>query len=209
MKTCALVGAADFNAEHFKERYDAGAFEYVIAVDGGFAHLEALGVAPDMALGDFDSLGYVPKAPRVAQHPAKKEQTDMELALNRAKAMRHDRAYVYGGLSGRLDHTLANLQLFAAFSAKDMRVVGVGDTFEVTAITGPDTLELPALERGTLSLLSMSDKAEGVFERGLEYELDNATISNRTSRGVSNEFIGEEVLVGVEKGTVLVFSPLL
>ena len=43
MATCALVGAVDFNAEDFKARQAAGEFDYVIAVDAGFAHLEAIG----------------------------------------------------------------------------------------------------------------------------------------------------------------------
>ena len=51
MKTCALVGAADFNAADFVARREAGAFDFVIAVDAGFAHLEGIGVAPDMAVG--------------------------------------------------------------------------------------------------------------------------------------------------------------
>ena len=66
MATCAIVGASpEFNAEDFKARYEAGMFEFVIAVDAGFAYLEELGVKPDMAVGDFDSLpSQVP--PRVA-----------------------------------------------------------------------------------------------------------------------------------------------
>ena len=48
MATCALVGAVDFNAEDFKARQAAGEFDYVIAVDAGFAHLEAIGAVPDM-----------------------------------------------------------------------------------------------------------------------------------------------------------------
>ena len=60
MTTCALVAACGFNGRHFQTLDEAGSFEFVIAVDGGFAHLEAIGRVPDLALGDFDSLGYVP-----------------------------------------------------------------------------------------------------------------------------------------------------
>ena len=84
MTTCALVGASDFNGEDFASRYAAGMFDYVIGVDAGFAHLEGVGVVPDMAVGDFDSLGYVPKCKRVSRHPVKKDKSDMELALEKA-----------------------------------------------------------------------------------------------------------------------------
>lgn len=208
MKTCALVGSSQFNAAHFQELDAAGVFDYVIAVDGGFASLEAIGRKPDMALGDFDSLGYVPKGLRVAQFSSHKDKSDMELALDRARSMRYDEVYVYGGLGRRLDHTLANLQLFALFSEKGLFVTAVDEGTSVVFITGPDTFEMPAVEAGTVSVFSMNDRAEGVFERGLAYELDDAVLTNRTSLGLSNELIGEAVMIGVEKGTIAIFLPL-
>lgn len=208
MKTCALVGSSQFNAAHFQELDAAGVFDYVIAVDGGFASLEAIGRKPDMALGDFDSLGYVPKGLRVAQFSSHKDKSDMELALDRARSMRYDEVYVYGGLGRRLDHTLANLQLFALFSEKGLFVTAVDEDTSVVFITGPDTFEMPAVEAGTVSVFSMNDRAEGVFERGLAYELDDAVLTNRTSLGLSNELIGEAIMIGVEKGTIAIFLPL-
>lgn len=208
MKTCALVGSSQFNAAHFQELDAAGVFDYVIAVDGGFASLEAIGRKPDMALGDFDSLGYVPKGLRVAQFSSHKDKSDMELALDRARSMHYDEVYVYGGLGRRLDHTLANLQLFALFSEKGLFVTAVDEDTSVVFITGPDTFEMSAVEAGTVSVFSMNDRAEGVFERGLAYELDDAVLTNRTSLGLSNELIGEAVMIGVEKGTIAIFLPL-
>lgn len=209
MKTCALVGAADFNAEHFKELDEAGIFDMVIAVDGGFAHLEAIGREPDMAVGDFDSLGYVPRCRRVSRHPVKKAKTDMELALEKAIFWDNEELVVYGGLSGRLDHTLANLQVFAEFSEKGYYVTGIGDTFAVRCVTGPDVFELPeGLDAGTVSVLSANDRAEGVIESGMEYSLDDEPLGNRTSLGMSNELVGERATVAVESGTLYVFYPL-
>ena len=179
MATCALVGAVDFNAEDFKARQAAGEFDYVIAVDAGFAHLEAIGAVPDMAVGDFDSLGYVPKCRRVSRHPVKKDKSDMELAMEKALSWGHDELIVYGALGARLDHTLANLQLFAKFSERDVYVTAVAD-----------------------------DMARGVIERGMEYSIDDEPLSNRTSRGLSNELTGEEATVAVEEGTLYVFYPL-
>ena len=208
MSTCALVGASDFNALHFREMADSGAFDYVIAVDGGLAHLEGIGVKPDMAMGDFDSLGYIPKGLRVAQFSRNKDESDMELALRRAKSMRYGDVFVYGGLGGRLDHTMANMQLFSYFSEQGMYVTAIDEASAVTFLTGPDTFELPASEAGTVSVFSMNDKSEGVFERGLKWELDDAALTNRTSLGLSNEFTGEAVMIGVESGTIAIFLPL-
>ena len=208
MATCALVGATDFNAEDFLARREAGEFEYVIAVDAGFAHLEGIGVVPDMAVGDFDSLGYVPKCKRVSRHPVKKDKSDMELAMDKAVAWRYDELLVYGALGGRLDHTIANLQLFARFSERDVYVTGIGDSYAVRLLTGPDVFELPPLASGTVSVFAANDCAQGVIERGMAYSLDDEPLSNRTSRGLSNELTGEPATVAVESGTLYVFYPL-
>ncbi|BAK44158.1 thiamine diphosphokinase [Eggerthella sp. YY7918] len=208
MATCALVGAVDFNAEDFRTRYDAGEFDFVIAVDAGFAYLDEMGVEPDMAVGDFDSLGYVPKCRRVSRFPVKKDKSDMELAMEKAVSWGHDELVIYGALGARLDHTIANLQLFARFSEREVYVTAIGDTYAVRLLTGPDVFELPALEAGTVSVFAANDLVQGVIERGMEYSLDDEPLSNRTSRGLSNELTGEEATVAVEEGTLYIFYPL-
>ena len=44
MTTYALVGASEFNSEQFSARNGAGAFDAVIAVDGGVFRLSAIAV---------------------------------------------------------------------------------------------------------------------------------------------------------------------
>ena len=208
MSTCALVAAADFNAEHFQKLDAAGAFDWVVAVDAGFAHLESIGRVPDLAIGDFDSLGYVPKCKRVSRFPADKDKSDLELAFDRVMMRRFEEVVVYGALSGRLDHTLANLQIFAGFSERGVYVTGIGDTFAVQLLTGPDVLDLPRLDSGIVSVFAAGDRATGIIERGLKWTLDDEVLTNRTSRGLSNEFIGEDAAIAVETGTLYIIVPL-
>lgn len=208
MGICALVAASDFNAEHFKAAYDAGVFDEVYAVDAGFAHLEAAGCMPDMALGDFDSLGYVPKCRRVIELPVEKDKSDLEVAMDRVKTRRYDEVAIYGALGGRLDHTIANLQMCARFAEEGMGVTLVADTYAVRIVVGPDAYELPELEQGTVSVFSATNESHGVIERGMKYSIDDEAISNRTTRGLSNELQGEPAAVAVEEGTLFVFHPL-
>ena len=207
-KVCALVGASDFNAQQFLSLAEAGAFDYVIAVDGGYASLQECGYSPDMVLGDFDSLGYRPTGVRTSQFPAHKDKSDMELAFERAKSRRFDTIYAFGALGGRLDHTLANIQVGAKFSEAGVSVFIVGDNEVLAFVTGPDAFEAEARESGTVSVFSLSDVSEGVFERGMEWDLDDVVLTNRTSQGLSNELKGEPVMIGVEKGTIVIFFPL-
>ena len=98
--SCALVGAASFDADHFSAEH----FDKVIAVDGGFSSLCAIGVTPDFALGDFDSLGHVPQGVPIERHPVMKDDSDTALALEWAFAHGMREVAVYGALGGRLDH---------------------------------------------------------------------------------------------------------
>ena len=208
MTTYALVGASDFNAAYFAERVARGAFDVVIAVDGGFASLEAAGCVPDLALGDFDSLGFVPEGVPVKLFPAEKDASDMELALEEALTCGAGTVEVYGALGGRLDHTLANLSLLASFAERGLDVVAVGERERIALLVGPGELLIEAADEGIVSDISLTDASTGVVEEGLKYELDGATLTNRTSWGLSNELVGTAARISVESGTLAVFLPL-
>ena len=202
------MGASTFNADRFMEMYESDAFDHIIAVDGGLRSLEEVGVKPDVALGDFDSLGYVPTGMRTVRFSKDKDKSDMELALKRAKSQRFDNVVVFGALGGRLDHTLANMGVFSKYSELGLKVTVIDDDTAVFFLTGPDIFEAPALESGVVSVFAMSDVTEGVFERGMKWDLDDVVLTNRESIGLSNELIGEAVMIGVEKGTICVIFPV-
>ncbi len=188
--------------------YESDAFDHIIAVDGGLRSLEEVGVKPNVALGDFDSLGYVPTGMRTVRFSKDKDKSDMELALKRAKSQRFDNVVVFGALGGRLDHTLANMGVFSKYSELGLKVTVIDDDTAVFFLTGPDIFEAPALESGVVSVFAMSDVTEGVFERGMKWDLDDVVLTNRESIGLSNELIGEAVMIGVEKGTICVIFPI-
>lgn len=69
---CWIVGAADFDGEGFAPQPG----DFVIAADGGYAHLQRIGIDPDMVLGDFDSLGAAPQHRCIVRHPVIKDDPD-------------------------------------------------------------------------------------------------------------------------------------
>lgn len=218
MRTCALVGATDFNEPDFLWRRERGSFDAVYAVDGGFAWLERAGVVPDLAVGDFDSLGFVPQGVPVERHPPMKDASDMELALERAWEGGFRRVFVYGGIGGRLDHTLANLGVLAGMSERGMEATVVAAGFALRFFSGPGSFGLADDERcareGVVSVFSLSDLSRGVTEQGLLYELHDADLTSRASRGLSNELVPGAVggpqaaRVSVQEGTLAVVYPL-
>lgn len=133
MKTCALVCGASFARADFCERHERGEFDFVVAVDSGYAHLQAACVRPDVCLGDFDSLGFVPEGSQV--HPAIKDKSDLELALCYALEQGFSDVVVYGCLGERIDHTISALQLLAA-AAEGGVDSEIGGNVRVRAIGG-------------------------------------------------------------------------
>ena len=199
-KACYIVGAGSF------EKLDSLPQEgdLVIAADGGYAYLKQLGIQPDVLLGDFDSLEYVPEHDHILRHSPIKDDTDMALAAFYAQKKGYRLFYLYGGLGGkRLDHTMANFQLLTGLSRAGMKAYLIGENNIVTAITG-ERISFAKEADGMISVFSMTDVSTGIWEKGLKYTLDDAALKNDKALGVSNEFIGEESSISVQEGTLLV-----
>ena len=58
-------------------------------------------------------------------------------------------------------------------------------------------------ERGYLSVFCLGDRAEGVYEEGLKYGLEDALLTKGNPLGVSNEFLGLDSRVSVREGSLL------
>ncbi|MGN0261762.1 MAG: thiamine diphosphokinase [Eggerthellaceae bacterium] len=215
MSAAALVGATDFNEDHFLSME----FDCVIAVDGGYASLKKAGVQPDYVLGDFDSLGFVPDDDGVRCFSPEKDESDMQLALCLAEEQGFGPLYLYGAFAGRIDHTIANIQLLARYARKGSSLVGIGDAFAMVMLDGKglnticfkefDPCILDSTPYGRfISVFAYGGTASGATERGLKYHLCNAPLPDDCSLGLSNEFTGSEVSIRLEGGNVLVVFSL-
>lgn len=175
---------------------------YVIAADKGLLQLRDRGSEPDLVVGDFDSLGYVPQARELVRHPVEKDDTDMMLAVREGLRRGFRTFLLYGGLGGRLDHTLANVQTLAFLASHGARGLLFGEGTALLLLEN-GAVRFPASMQGTLSVFCFGDRAEGVTEAGLHYPLENAELTNSFPLGVSNAFCGRESEVSVQKGKLL------
>jgi thiamine pyrophosphokinase len=183
----------------------------VVAADGGLDRAAALGLDVDVVVGDLDSAS--PEAleraealgVRVVRHPAAKEATDLELALDEAVALGAARVLVVASDGGRLDHLLASLLLlgFERYAALELDALVGGALVHV--IRGGRTLRGAAGE--LVTLLALAGPAVGVTTDGLEYPLSGETLEPGSSRGVSNVFSGAEARVTVLGGVLLAVRP--
>mgnify|MGYP003294549640 CR=1 FL=1 len=197
MKTCIIFCAGGFTelAEPFREG------DFLMAADGGFVHLQRLGLTPDGVLGDFDSLGYVPEDAKV--FPVEKDDTDAMLAVRQGLAMGYRRFVIYGGLDGpRLDHTVANFQTLQFLADHDAQGYLVGNHYMATVVK-KGSVQFPETAEGILSVFCMGADAAGVTIHGLQYGLENGTLSAGFPLGVSNHFVGSAARVSVADGSLL------
>jgi len=178
--------------------------DLVICADGGANHARALGIEPDLIIGDFDSI-----LPSTAEFFSKTIQirqpdqgsTDLEKAVSYCIENSVDRADAAGTLEGRLDHTSGSLGCFKKFG----RLIGLRmfDNFGVlTMIRGEVNLKMRPGEK--LSLIPV-DRCSGIFTENLRYGLHNGVLEPGVSEGISNEAVSGGVKIRVADGTLLLY----
>lgn len=198
MRECVIFCAADFAG--LARPMAEGTL--VVAADGGLRHTQALGLHPDVVLGDFDSLGYTPQGANV--FPVEKDDTDSMLAVRLGLKEGCTEFLLYGSLDGpRLDHTVANFQTLQYLADRGAAGYLVGNTTLVTVVKN-GKITFPAGKTGTISVFCMGSDAQGVTERGLYYKLENGTLTSGFPLGVSNHFTGEKAEIEVKDGSLLV-----
>lgn len=199
MKTCHIFCAAAFAGLLERPKQD----DWILAADGGLRHLQALGLEPTGILGDFDSLGYTPQGPQVDRFPVEKDDTDSMLAVKAGLGAGFRRFLLYGALDGpRLDHTVANFQLLHYLADWNAYGYLVGSAYLATVLA-PGSLQFSSEARGILSVFCSGADASGVTLQGLQYPLENATLTAGFPLGVSNHFLGLPAEVSLTQGRLL------
>ena len=169
MATCYIFAAGSF---YGLTEYPSDG-DFVIAADAGLKHCTEAWVAPDLILGDFDSLGEAPEGGDVLHLPVEKDDTDTIYAMRVGLERGYTDFVVYGGTGGsRADHTIANLQglLFLSSHGAHCRMYGDG---VVWSVLHNEKVSFPAGCGGTLSLFCMDGAAR---------EMRHAAAAHRTGR---------------------------
>jgi thiamine pyrophosphokinase len=183
----------------------------VVAADSGLDHALALGLDVTIAVGDFDSASpeavasAEAKGTLVVRHPAEKDATDLELALDAAIGIEPSRILVLAGEGGRLDHLISTLVLLASERYAATTVDAIVGVAQVHVIRG--SRELEGAPGDLVTLLAVDGDAGGVTTEGLAYPLRGETLVAGSSRGLSNVFESGFARVLVETGVLLAIRP--
>ena len=200
MKKCFIFGALPVD----KLILFPGQNDFIIAADKGVLTLERFNIKPDVIIGDFDSLGFVPEG-EVIKLPVRKDKTDVGYSIDRAARKGFREFLIYGAFGGKIDHTVANLQICYSVSKMGGRAYLFGDSQAAVCITN-DSIRLNGKDR--CSVFAFGGRAQGVRIKGLSYCLENAELDSFFPLGVSNSFIGETAEISVDNGTLLIIYDL-
>lgn len=180
----------------------------VVAADSGLDLARRLGVPVDLVVGDFDSADPAGVAAAAAagalleRHPADKDATDLELALDAVLRLGRSPVLILGGAGwDRLDHLVANFLLVASPRYAPLRLHWWVKEAEVAPVH--DRLELQGTPGDLVTLLAVGGPATGVTTTGLRWPLLGETLTPGSTRGVSNELAAATGTVSVESGALV------
>lgn len=183
----------------------------VIAADSGIRHAGALGVTPELWVGDFDSssdadYAAYPNVPRET-FPAAKDKTDGELAIDIAIRRGATRLIVVGAFGGpRADHAFLHLALAVRLAERGFEVTLTSGSQEGRpVVVGENRFDYPY---GTLfSVLGFTDLS-GLSIAGAEWPLDRIHMPFGSSLTISNKVRGD-LAVTLASGRALLVAQSL
>ena len=161
--------------------------------------------APDVVIGDFDSLaGRIlsgrggPKFLQVADQYT----TDSEKALLYLEAEGFEEVVLMGATGWRLDHTLYNVHLLERFADR-LRIIIAGHHADTVRL-GPDSqVSLDLLPGVLFSVIPACGTVTGVTFEGAMYPLLGETIEPGGPAMISNRVTMSPLLVSVGTGSLL------
>lgn len=205
MKAFIYVGGKidpDFITEHPKGD------DITVAADSGIRNALLLGDHIDVAVGDFDSFPErdIPEDAEIVRLKPEKDLTDSQVAVEIALEKGAESFVIIGGLSGRLDHTLANLSILEDLTARGHYAIMTDGVSRVHYINGGSAL-IGRSGFKYFSLIAATDIAKGVSIEGAKYPLKNARLSRKNGGfATSNEIDGNCALISVKKGALFIIE---
>ena len=175
-----------------------------VCADGAANCLKGYDLAPDIIIGDFDSVSpnisnTFPDA-QIIKDPDQ-NSTDAEKALNYCVQDGYLNITILGALGLRLDHTLYNLSLLKTFKNKTESIIIYSQEDKIVLIDNEHVFNEKAGTR--ISLMPVYGDATNVVTTGLKYPLTGETLKFGVFSSPSNEFKSGEATIKIGRGELL------
>lgn len=212
-KKVCIISGGDVNHDFLLKFLKEEECEQVICVDGGLKHAYELNLKVDYIVGDFDTIDdsiirhykeetSVP----IREYNPVKDSTDTDIALTLALSVQPEAIYIVGGIGSRLDHTLGNIHILKKALSSDINTYLINEHNRISMLNQSVVLEKRKLFGDYISFLPFTEKIENLTLRGFKYPLENCTMVNGESLGISNEIIDETAYVEFQKGILLMIE---
>lgn len=206
MTHCLIItgGSIDINAA--SDYLKTITYDYLIAADHGMDACKKLNLIPNLIMGDFDSasnLDYFKKIKSIKweQFPSHKNETDTQLALEKALTLQSKEITILGAFGTRMDHTLANIYLLD--QAKDIKCILVDGHNRVRMIQKEETFLKSEKFGKYISFLPFAGDVTHLYLQGFAYELEDFYLEAGCIRGISNEYDKDIAKVWFSTGKLL------
>lgn len=177
---------------------------YVICADGGFRHMDKLGLTPDIVIGDMDSVKADLHGEKTIVYPVRKDFTDSEIAVNYAIDNGFSDLVLIGFTGTRTDHTLTNLFLLKGISEHGARAEII-DEHNIIRYAEKENI-IRGKKGDIVSIIPIGGDVSGITTEGLDYPLFSETLEFGKGRGVSNVMTGDECRITVKNGSALIIK---
>lgn len=196
MKKCFIFAGGDYDGFFDEIRED----DYVIAADKGYTYLND--ISPNLIIGDFDSSNEPDYTNKIVLKP-EKDVTDLYAAIEIGIKKGYENIIVYGGLGGRLSHTIANVKILLEFKKKGINI-SLKSKNKLAFIIDKNFREDKFIDDLYVSVFALEDDIDDLSLINLKYELNNYHLKTYQSLGVSNEALNKPFEIKFSKGMVLV-----
>lgn len=212
MKILIITGGSveiSFAAAFLKEyKYDM-----LMAVDRGIESFARLNIIPDMLIGDFDSADKDMIAPflddrevDVIRHKPEKDETDTELAIDKAIELKASEIDILGASGTRLDHTIGNIHCLYRALVNGVKCVIWDEHNRIELIDSYLCINKKDMYGKYVSFIPFTNTVTGLTLKGFKYNLDKYTLEYGKSIGISNEISDEKAYVELDSGILIYFQ---
>lgn len=185
-----------------------------IGVDAGTLRLLDKGIVPNDAVGDFDSVSeeefnrIEKQVPSLTRAPAEKDETDTELALEKAMSYQPELVIITGVTGGRLDHYMSALHAVYSYQLKHptIQFFLVNHKNRIRFLAPGQHAIQPDERYRFISFYPFAEEVEGLNLKNFKYEVNNEPLPFGSTRFISNELSAEGTVSFLSGSCIMIES---
>ena len=198
---CAIIsGAPEISVTYYKEYLSD---RFIICADSGYLKCNALGIVPDVIIGDFDSAPLPDTKAEVIVLPVRKDDTDTLSCAKYALEQGFKDIIILGGIGDRADHTLSNIRVVFYCIKNGAECALINSKNRITYLCESSVIKKKGYKY--FSLFAAGGTVQNLTVSGAEYNVNNITMTAEDMFAQSNEFVND-VNISFDSGRILLIE---